>query len=202
MPLEYDERMWRTLYQRSVGNEIITYSRKWREQMPDQLFEARADLVEHYAPAGGSVLVVGCGFGWLIEKLLERGLDAYGVDSSPYIIANLQTESDVPERIRKAQIGWEPGGSSTRLATLGFPTQYDVVVDEDVAPALWGGELAVFNSTLTALTKQGGTTLHFTSCLRPNGMLGDSSLQWKTIGEWKQTAQNHVWIDLRTNTEG
>jgi GT2 family glycosyltransferase/SAM-dependent methyltransferase len=45
---------------------------------------------------GGSVLDIGCAYGYVVEELVNRGYDAYGIDLSPECVA----ASPVPERLQ------------------------------------------------------------------------------------------------------
>jgi GT2 family glycosyltransferase len=83
----YDDAYYGESYDRSG----IPYSRD--EPMWVATFGAIADrIVETMAPA--TVLDVGCAIGLLVEALRDRGVDARGVDVSPWAI------SQVPPRIR------------------------------------------------------------------------------------------------------
>lgn len=56
-------------------------------------------LIPAFTPAT-DVLVVGCGFGWLIEVMLEAGSNgAWGTDLSTVIHANIAT-ADVPQEVQ------------------------------------------------------------------------------------------------------
>ena len=52
-------------------------------------------IVKTYKPK--TVLDVGCAFGLLVEALCDSGVDAYGVDVSPYAISNAR--SDMADRL-------------------------------------------------------------------------------------------------------
>jgi len=59
-----------------------------RDEQWIQFFGAIADrIVSDIAP--GSVLDAGCAMGFLVEKLRERGVEAFGVDNSEYAIAQV-----------------------------------------------------------------------------------------------------------------
>jgi SAM-dependent methyltransferase len=65
-----------------------------------------------------TVLDAGCAMGFLVEKLRERGIEAYGIDISEYAVQN------VHESVRDfCQIGF---------ITTPFPRRYDLIVSIEV----------------------------------------------------------------------
>ncbi|MBT9175286.1 MAG: hypothetical protein DDT22_00961 [candidate division WS2 bacterium] len=62
------------------------------------LVKILADMLEGTGliTKGGSVLDIGCAYGYVVEELVNRGYDAYGIDLSPECIA----ASPVPERLQ------------------------------------------------------------------------------------------------------
>jgi 2-polyprenyl-6-hydroxyphenyl methylase/3-demethylubiquinone-9 3-methyltransferase len=80
------------------------------------------DTIDRFAPRGGRALDVGCGTGFLLERLAERGFAGIGVDLSPESVAIAQrrlAEIGVADRLR-AEVGsaYEPPDGPFDLVTL------------------------------------------------------------------------------------
>ncbi len=66
-----------------------------------QFFGNMAEQIKrNYKPQ--TTLDVGCAFGLLVEQLCDRGVDAYGIDVSPYAIS--QAREDMTDRLQVASI--------------------------------------------------------------------------------------------------
>jgi SAM-dependent methyltransferase len=103
-------------------------------------FVRRMDEVSAHQ-AGGRLLDVGCGTGWLIDAALARGFDAHGVEASEYAVGR---RPDLSERMRL--------GSFEDFAWDGKP--FDVVTLMDVFEHLYHPRRAV--ARLAELTAPGG----------------------------------------------
>jgi SAM-dependent methyltransferase len=90
-------------------------------------YRKRALLFRHFPEP---ILVVGCGFGFLVQELIELGQQAWGIDASPYAIDNRVTD-----HAQQADI-LDPS-----TWTLG---DFATVITEDLLPCLTD------NETLTA----------------------------------------------------
>lgn len=100
-------------------------------------FAAVADkLIARYQPT--KVLDAGCAWGFLVRALRERGVEAYGVDISPYAIAQ------VPEEVKP--YCWE----GSLLDPL--PDRYDLVVCVEVIEHLTPADGAAALANLCAAT--------------------------------------------------
>ena len=66
------------------------YERWYRNQGENSLGEFYKDLtrdyINHLVSANKKVLEIGCAKGFLVEDLREQGVDAWGIDISPYAI--------------------------------------------------------------------------------------------------------------------
>lgn len=184
MPLIYDADIVRSLYW-SPGGTIDgveqpgrTYSRATRDE---SMYAARVDrLLEAGIPTDASVLVVGCGFGFLIEALHAAGFRyVAGIEPGPYYWTQ-PNEWDPAVRAVVAQ----------RWLTDQGPEAFDVVIDEDAASSHSDSELDVF---FAALERVGSRVVHFVT----PGIRGDSSLNWKTLETWKALAPKHDWFGPR-----
>lgn len=175
--------MWYALYRQHDQDEVRTYGRVFYGEGLEPRFRARVRLLMDLGMAPGDrVLVVGCAYGFLIEALLDEGIDAYGIDSSPYVHDHLreQARPDVAGRIVRGTPGPELGS-------------YDWVVDEDAANSQTDDELAGFHAALEACAPSKARVVHMVSC----GAYGDSAVNWKDLEGWRATAPDHHWFDAR-----
>lgn len=91
----YDADYW----DRPGGKSGFAHAYTWDRLGP--FFQATAThIVEQFNPA--STLDVGCGKGFLVKALVDWGVDAYGLDLSPYAIRH--APADVAGRVRVADI--------------------------------------------------------------------------------------------------
>ena len=58
---------------------------KWKK-MTEKVFEKAANFIESNTKRKGKILDVGCGFGFFVKEMKERGWEAEGVDLSAYAI--------------------------------------------------------------------------------------------------------------------
>lgn len=92
-------------------------------------FGSRADwLSESFQ---GSFLIVGCGWGFLVDELRSRGREAWGCDLSDYAIRCAGREVPTVARF----IGKANGLNSDEMLAL-FGRSFDVGVSEDVLTCL------------------------------------------------------------------
>jgi hypothetical protein len=161
------------------------------------MFDRRVEfLVENFGLTEDSkVLVVGCAFGFLNEKLLNHGIEeVYGIDPGSWIWEQMEEEQPNP-RIREQIVEDWVGSASVAdsLRRIGAPLSFDLIVDEDAAPAHDSLELPRFFGGLDRLD---GRVVHFVTPIGPSGP-GDSSQLWLTLDEWRSqdTAALQFWVD-------
>lgn len=174
----YDRRMTEAMYWAKgpivdgVRQPGSTYSRSWA---PGR-FQHRADqLIE--LGVSGRVLVVGCGFGFLLEPLLDAGVDVVGCEPGPFFWEPVNVgewRRDVRERVSAVPVEEVAG-------------VFDWVVDEDAAPA--ADDVAGFLAVLGRL----GRVVHFVTAGEPGGR--DSSHTWLPLDEWRRLAPGDVWLE-------
>ncbi len=178
----------------------------WNDFNP---FENRKSWVTSRGLAdNASVLVVGCGYGALIDWLIDAGIDdIYGLEPGSWIWDNINTfqpVSNVRDRIGNDWIG--SGTERATLNTLGVSGQakFSWIVDEDAALAHTDAELPVFISGLEDRLQGNarGRIIHIVTTLRVEMGPGDSSQNWKLLSEWKEVAPAHTWMDSRTGEIG
>ena len=207
MPLTYTESVWRSLYSHPSG---LTFGRQFRQLVwSDPVWTARLDRLtarlQNRAAPGDAVLVVGCAFGFLVERLLDLGFDAYGLDASPYVADNLAAEARddvVPRVLTGATLGIDDTAViAADLEALGAPRQgFHFVIDEDTVSSQADAEVAGFHQACVDLTRspsRGSQVGHFVTTLPESGP-GDTSLLWRTLDEWAATAPEHWWVDVVT----
>ncbi len=216
MPTFMDETIARTLYrspqpqQRENGIVInpvppLTYGPEYLSMSAQMFLDRKDELIRNGITNNASVLVVGCGYGSLIDVLTDAGItDVYGLDPGSWIQDNLT--SFQPDAAIRDRIGDDWVGSGTEQATLNSlgvtgQAKFTYVVDEDAAPAHTDIELPVFVSGLEDRLQGNarGRIIHIVSVLRTESGPGDSSQNWKTLADWKAVAPSHTWVDTRGN---
>lgn len=200
MPLTYDQALYDILYNVDGPNgSRIHYTRELYDVNHDWVAR-RLTMVPSGLIANSNIVVVGCGFGWLIENLLDAGANnVVGVDPSPYVHANKaeHSRSDVAGRIVNATVGVDNVGSILQQA--GFPATYNVVIDDDAASSNSDAELPAFLNGCEALLQGGqrARIIHLVTQKREEGGQ-DSAINWKFMAEWKALRTSHTWVNVST----
>ena len=218
MPGFYDETLARALH-RSVKRGpvmrdsvviepaiIDTYGRDF--YLDDWKFGTRKDWLTGYGlDNNASVLVIGCGFGFLIEELIAAGItDVYGMEPGTfYWNAAQDGEWD---SVVKARVAQDWAGSGTEVASLqalgvSGQAQFTFVVDEDAATMHSDAELPAFLAACEARLQGNarGRIVHLVTTVGLYGP-GNQAVNWKTLAEWKAVEPNHTWVDIRTGEVG
>jgi SAM-dependent methyltransferase len=218
MPQFYDDTLTRALT-RSVKRgpqmrdsveiapaEMRTYG---REHYADSwAFGTRKDWLTGYGlDNNANVLVIGCGFGFLIEELAAAGItDVYGLDPGPfYWDAAQAAEWDVSVKARVAQDWVGSGTEKASLNALGVTGQakFTFVVDEDAVPMHSDAELPAFIAGCEARLQGNarGRIVHLVTTVGPYGP-ENQAVNWKTLAEWKAVEPAHTWVDINTGVVG
>lgn len=210
MPAFMTEALARTLYKRrapqSPGNPVppITYSRAFWDRDIDYLFTNRASGITSLGVlTNHSVLVVGSGFGFLVEELLSLGVNAYGIDPGAWFwdpVNDSEWPTGVKERTANDWMG--SGTEQASLVTLpGISGQarFNWIIDEDAAPAHSDAEIPAFITSLENRLQGNvkGRIVHVVTPLDPASGPGDSSQNWKTLADWETWAPDHTWVSAR-----
>jgi len=179
MPLIWDEDLYNRAYsQEPTRRSELRHRNVWIDTLLEVLPGFNLDK---------SVLLVGCGFGYTIEVLLDRGVSVVGVDSSPYIQAEKNAKSNVPDKIY---------GSLDEIRG-----KYDWVITELVIesynPATELPEFNQFLSDIEKPLKGNGHVAHIFAGLLGDGSAHDWSLgmTWLPLVEWVPHAPHHYWLD-------
>lgn len=121
-------------------------------------YRKRAQLFRYFPEP---LLVVGCGFGFLVQELVDLGKQAWGVDASPYAI-----ENRITKRVFYGDIldlgAWTMGKVST-------------VITEDLLPFLTDDEVLIVARNCQALSP---LVVHMVT------ERGEANLNYHTTGYW------------------
>lgn len=112
--------------------QYVKYAAKMRQHIAGGTdLEVDARFVDMLARRGSTVLDIGCGHGSAVNGLRARGHAAYGIDPTPEVL-DVAFENFDSEWFR--ELGVE-GLSPQKLAELGIPNAYDVVLMAGNVPA-------------------------------------------------------------------
>ena len=137
-------------------------------------YAKRARLFERFPDP---ILVVGCGFGFLVQELLSRGKDAYGIDASLYAVRNR-----VLDRVSLNSI-LDPGDVTLLQIQL---ERFGTMITEDLLPHLTDDEAKIAAENCARL---GGIVVHMVT------EQGDAKLNYHSSGYW-MTLTNQPTISL------
>ena len=184
MPLVWDETLYNQAYSTPQTREREI---PFRNLIVGKLFE----VVPGFR-LNKRIAIVGCGFGYTMEVLRDRGCkNVVGIDNGPYVLAHKG------EKARKDML--PKMYESIDLV----PGKYDWVITELVIesfnPETEGVEFGRFLANLDSLLKRRGKVIHiFAGVITHldhdphNRSLG---LTWQTLEEWVPYAPHHYWID-------
>ena len=141
--------------------QFVTYAAKMRQHIADRTdLEVDARFVDMLARRGSTILDIGCGHGSAVNGLRARGHDAFGIDPTPEV---LDVALDNFDSNWFRELGVE-GLSRQRLAEIGIPDSYDVVLMAGNVPAfLPDNSLRWAFTQIRALLRPGGLLVVGTS---------------------------------------
>jgi SAM-dependent methyltransferase len=147
-----------------------------------------------------TVLVVGCGLGFLMEHIISdigcSQVNVWGVDTSPFIATERLTEGREDTRLQIVNADIESAIIRTTLNTLCGISRFGWVVTEDMLPSYTDSQSIQSLLNGCDLIKTGnGKVAHIVSTLIPDGSQ-DVSLWWRTIDDWSAERPSHYWIDV------
>lgn len=150
-------------------------------------FATRAEhLVEHYE---GTFLIVGCGWGYLVDELLIRGVDAWGVDWSDYAIRSGRRE--LPHMQHRIVHG--DARRHKDLQAVG-PGQFDVAVSEDMLTVMDNpGEMLRVHQSMRQVSD---SVVHIVSYEQPD-KTQDQRIRWHTAEWWSNQFGDACIIGLQ-----
>jgi 2-polyprenyl-3-methyl-5-hydroxy-6-metoxy-1,4-benzoquinol methylase len=169
------------------NNRTITYSRKFFDK--DNLFLERAkNLINNFSMiSGSSIFVVGCGLGFLTEKLKELGMNAHGCDDSSYLHSIKSREKLVYPVHNISALN--ENFSVEVFNTTGLE-KFDFVVTEDLLSSHDSYDL-IFNNCESILNSQ--NKRHICHIINPD--VGEPLIK-KTFSEWKNLNENYTWLNM------
>lgn len=86
-PNEYDASYFDGRYQATRHNAGYSTYKRWYHDGSNNFDLMAVDVLNRYAVGNKRILEIGCAKGFLVEDLVNRGIDAYGVDVSSYAIS-------------------------------------------------------------------------------------------------------------------
>jgi SAM-dependent methyltransferase len=175
-------------------------------------FGWRADFIAARWPISvGKVVVFGCGYGYLVDELVQRGYDAWGVEAADY--ARNKAAEVLPfasaNRVVLANIANRQALAAVRTAAgLTGQARFGLGISEDVLPVCTDEAEAVLaiNECRRIVSTTAGRFLHIITC--SNGNLEDLNnrlpgLLWRSPAQWRAIVNSAGGAaDVCLNTEG
>lgn len=187
-----------SLYRAWQGEQAVGYQRSVKQQYLGNDADALvAALVSKGLAQGQRIALIGAGFGWVSERLVELGYGPMAdgtangkicnVDTSTWIQAN--KTGNATTTIISADVNAATGRRTIRQQFGSNNVAVDWAVSEDVLPLLIGAgatpsgnnEIVPFCQSLRALCPN---VAHWITTLTVSGVQ-DARLNWKTLEEWK-----------------
>lgn len=212
MAITWNQAMWEGLYQTTVGRQdhakfgqvIKGLTREFAVLMQNphsdalDFYIARRDkLISLFnLQITDRIVVVGCAFGFLIEVFHDAGyLNVWGVENSPWIIANRATQTRADVLFVEDDIR---GGNRmvNALKRLTGGNGYDYVITEDVINSYTDAEVGdIFAGceSLLASGKPSGNIIHLVTVTQ-TGRTQDTAVVWRRLDEWKTRRGAHTFI--------
>lgn len=209
MPVIWDEATYNQAYGRGY-----TRASHWRNDNLGLIHHkhqlARLEDALPQFNRNNDVLVVGCGYGFLMEVMTDLGATSvWGTDISPYIQANLATEAradiaplifniDVTDNDAVSQFAAAGAGGSGGSAGK-FHWVITELVVESYDPVNNLAEFTTFLNALDVLVRTGGQVgvIHLFAGVLPGDPHDHSlGLTWITGAEWVAHKPTHYWIDI------
>lgn len=205
MALNYDEVNSET--GETVWEELYTggYTDKWNRE---SLFAYRVEALASgnkgiQVSPGSSVLIIGAGFGFLAEYLVDNYQfnvnNLRMIENSTYIHNNLTVYSRVGIRDRIYNIdALSPTVLVDLRAFIGGNGRSNWVITDDIIPGFTDSEVVTFLNNCEALQGGQGGIVHLIST-HQDYIQQDNRLNWKTITQWRDfngaSYSSHYWFD-------
>lgn len=174
--------LWATAADFEQGGPGALYANPPYSRYP--FFQTRIDeLKQRFAPTGQKLLIVGCGFGYLVDDAVTAGYDAYGIDNAYAIgkgktlLPQIAARLIVADALTAATLD-----SAAQTAGLKHNAKWALLVTEDVLPCMSDAEV---QTALTNLRARCSTNLlHLVTC-GDGGSRCDPRINWKSIDAWR-----------------
>lgn len=159
----------------------MTYSRLFFEGW--SMFEDRAKNVVDSLnlEVGTTILVAGCGFGYLVEELNKLEMNAWGFDNSRYIHQKKRTESTIG--VYDLDLSAPNFVTMTRNKTK--MNRFDVILTEDVMTSFADNELQPLFDNCDAIADK---VVHTVS------LQAFPEFNIKTLDQWRALKPTHTWL--------
>lgn len=147
-------------------------------------FAQRADLIRQRYPNAVRILVAGCGYGFLVDELIQRGVNAWGVDASVYATgkAAVVLSTNARPRVLRGNCAVRTDMDAVKSAAgLRTNQRFDLVVQEDLLPCC--DTDAEVQAVVTELRRL-GPVLHLV-WTHQDGDTHTLPLLWYTAAEWR-----------------
>lgn len=161
-------------------------------------FAQRAAAVRARYPEAQRVLVVGCGYGYLVDELRRAGVsEPWGVDASPWAVerAAAVLPRAAARRVRLADATDAASLAAALPEALGRGGRFDAAVTEDVLPCLDPGEQ---RALLAAVRARAAAVLHVVTPGDPADPRKAPGLDWKPAGAWAALVAPDAVLDAET----
>ena len=147
-----------------------------------------------------SILIAGCGYGYLVDELRALGINAWGFDASAYAVQ--QAATIVPGRVTLADtLSRQQLSAARTFAGLSGNQRFGAVITEDLLPCLTLSEIP---TALAELRRISGALFHIITCANERDEGIDAVAQgwrvpemtWLSATEWKQLVGNDKIYDV------
>ncbi len=217
MPQFIDETLARVLYRKPqpqthvAGQPVtdpvppLTYGRPFYGNLASSMFNTRKNWLTGYGlDNNADVLVVGSGFGFLLEFLLDAGIECWGIEPGSWFwdpANDGEWRADVKVRTVNDWIG--SGTEQAALEALpGTPNRakFTWIIDEDCATMHSDAELPAFIAACEDRLQGNarGRIVHIVTPLRVETGPGNQAVNWKLMADWKAVAPAHTWVNTLT----
>lgn len=155
------------------------YSEYW--DFP-QFNQRAVDALARYGQ-GRTMLVIGCGPGYMVNWLQVGGGNAYGIDGSAYAINRGKTEMpSIAQRLVQGDAMNAANMDAMRaLAGIRGGQRFFVGITEDILPVLSDAEITAL---LVQARRCCTNLLHIITCDHPESQ-HCTQLNWKTPAQWR-----------------
>lgn len=145
--------------------------------------------------ASGKILIAGCGYGYLVKRLVALGLDAWGCDASDWCVA--RAAEVAPNRVTKADVTVRSQLTST-LTFAGLRTngKFAAIVTEDLLICLTDAEIT---TALAELRRVSQALVHIVTAVELEAER-NPIFNWKTLPAWKSVVGTESVMGLETDT--
>jgi 2-polyprenyl-3-methyl-5-hydroxy-6-metoxy-1,4-benzoquinol methylase len=160
-----------------------------------EFFSERAGEIKgRFSNKSISILVAGCGVGYLIQELINMGyINVVGIDASNWatsraVVASRTVKGDifVSTDLQKCKT----------LAGLKGGQKFDICITEDVLPCCYSeNEVKQMVQSLKTIST---TVFHIITCGNQTDDFRHPSLLWRTSQQWKQIIGNDLILDVET----